>query len=299
MDASTARILTPARIVALTLIALAVVGLGYLRFAPDGDSVTVPKGAKAGDLTFERCTYAAEGTTYDAECGTLVVPENRNNSQSRLIALPVTRVRARSAQPAEPVFRLEGGPGGTNMKFPQASRYVADRDLVLVGYRGADGSSVLDCPEVESALKHSTDVLGETFFRSFGDAFRACADRLTDEGVDLAGYGLPQQVEDLEATREALGDEAGGYGFDPLPNSRALFRYEMHTLPDEIDAEATIGTSTLLAAWNAATYVAQIDDERLAEAMSSSAYLDATRAVLRKHGELWFNDESYLVTRQR
>ena len=101
----------------------------------------------------------------------------------------------------------------------------------------------------------------------------------------------------LDATREALGDEAGDFSFDPLPNSRALFRYEMHTLPEEIDA--SIGTSTLLAAWNAATYVAQIDDERLSEAMSSSAYLDATKAVLRKHGELWFNDESYLITRTR
>lgn len=100
----------------------------------------------------------------------------------------------------------------------------------------------------------------------------------------------------LEATRAALGDEAAEFSFDPLPNSRALFRYEMHTLPEEIDA--TIGTSTLLAAWNAATYVAQIDDERLAEAMSSSAYLDATKAVLRKHGELWFNDESYLIARK-
>ena len=99
----------------------------------------------------------------------------------------------------------------------------------------------------------------------------------------------------LDATREALGEDAASFSFDPLPNSRALFRYEMHTLPEEIDA--SIGTSTLLAAWNAATYVAQIDDERLSEAMSSSAYLDATKAVLRKHGELWFNDESYLITR--
>jgi len=101
----------------------------------------------------------------------------------------------------------------------------------------------------------------------------------------------------LDATREALGEEAAEFAFEPLPDSRALFRYEMHTLPDEIGSEATIGTSTLLAAWNAATYVAQIDDERLSEAMSTSAYLDATKAVLRKHGELWFNDESYLVTR--
>jgi len=104
----------------------------------------------------------------------------------------------------------------------------------------------------------------------------------------------------LEATKAALGDEAGSFRFEPLPNSEALFRYEMHTLPDEIDRESeSIGTSTLLAAWNAATYVAQIDDDRLAQAMSNSAYLDATRAVLKKNGELWFNDESYIVARRR
>jgi len=104
----------------------------------------------------------------------------------------------------------------------------------------------------------------------------------------------------IEATRHAMGEEAERYRFDPLPNGQALFRYEMHTLPDEIDSmRATIGTSTLLAAWNAATYVAQIDDERLAQAMSDSSYLEATKAVLRKHGELWFNDESYVITRLR
>ena len=102
----------------------------------------------------------------------------------------------------------------------------------------------------------------------------------------------------LEATRTALGAEAAQFRFDPLPTSRALFRYEMHTLPDEIDsADASIGTSTLLAAWNAATYVSQIEDERLTEAMSSSKYLEATRAVLKKNGALWFNDESYVIAR--
>lgn len=102
----------------------------------------------------------------------------------------------------------------------------------------------------------------------------------------------------VEATRAAMADIAHEYVFDPLPASRALFRYEMHTLPDEIDREAAqIGTSTLLAAWNAAVYVAQVDDQRVSEAMTGPEYLDATRAVLRKYGELWFNDESYLISR--
>jgi hypothetical protein len=71
----------------------------------------------------------------------------------------------------------------------------------------------------------------------------------------------------------------------------------MHTLPAEIGA--SVGTSTLLAAWNAAVYVAQIDDERLEPAMSSGAYLEATREVLQKHGKLWFQNESYVISRPR
>ncbi len=116
----------------------------------------------------------------------------------------MTRIHARS-DPTEPIFYLEGGPGITNMTFKQASHFSEDREVVLVGYRGVDGSVRLDCPEVTSALKRSSDVLGEKSFRAFGDGLRACADRLTDEGVDLAGYGLVQQVDDLEAARVALG----------------------------------------------------------------------------------------------
>jgi hypothetical protein len=71
----------------------------------------------------------------------------------------------------------------------------------------------------------------------------------------------------------------------------------MHTLPTEISM--SIGTSTLFAAWNAAIYVAQIDDLRLGEALRDTRYLDATRKVLQKHGSLWFMDESYVVSRKR
>src|SRR5438067_2985816 len=195
----------PARIVAFALISLTALGLAYLHFRGGNDSVSVPSGAHAGQLTLHSCHYATEDGSYRAACGTLVVPESRYKAHSRLIALPVTRIRARSAQPGVPIFRLEGGPGLTNMEFSKASRFADDHDVVLVGYRGVDGSVRLDCPEVESALKHSTDFLGEKFFRAYGEAFRFCAHRLTNDGVDLAGYGLAQQVDDLEAARKALG----------------------------------------------------------------------------------------------
>ena len=181
-------------------------GLAYLKLAHRRrPGFRARRARMAGDLILDPCDYATEDGSYAADCGTLVVPENRADPQSRLIALPVTRIRARSEHPAEPIFRLEGGPGVTNMEFAKASRFADDHDVVLVGYRGVDGSVRLDCPEVESALKHSTDFLGEESFRAFGDGLRACADRLTDDGVDLAGYSLPQRVDDLEAARKALG----------------------------------------------------------------------------------------------
>ena len=103
----------------------------------------------------------------------------------------------------------------------------------------------------------------------------------------------------LAAIKADLGKAARNFNFTAGSDAKAIFRYDMHTLPGEIDSEtASIGTSTLFAAWNDATYVAQIEDQRLEEAMKDDSYLKATREVLRKHGALWFNDESYVISRK-
>jgi pimeloyl-ACP methyl ester carboxylesterase len=199
-----ARGFTGARVVAIGVIGLIAFGLGYLSL-PAAPDLAVPEGAAPGSLTLTPCSYDTEAGSLPADCGTLVVPENRRNPGSRLIALPVIRIRATGTSPAEPVFRLGGGPGATNLKFPTASRLTRDHDVVLVGYRGVDGSSTLDCPEVTSALQRSADFAAEESFRRYADAFAACARRLPEDGVDLDGYSLPQRVDDLEAARTALG----------------------------------------------------------------------------------------------
>ncbi len=101
----------------------------------------------------------------------------------------------------------------------------------------------------------------------------------------------------LRATKEELGLSGRDLNFNAYADNRSLFKYEMHTLPTEI--AASIGTSTLFAAWNAAIYVAQIEDQRLEEVMNSTAYLDATKDVLHKYGGLWFWDESFVISRKR
>src|SRR6202050_3888701 len=193
------------RITGLALIALLTLALGYLHFSGGSTSVSVPSGAHAGQLTLKSCNYTTENGTSAADCGTLVVPENRHDPNSRLIALPVIVIRAHSAHPGAPIFRLNGGPGVTNMEFPDASRFTANHDVVLVGYRGVDGSTRLDCPEVSSAMEASGDLLSEQSFRAVAAAYRSCADRLRSDGVDLAGYSIPEEVDDLEAARRALG----------------------------------------------------------------------------------------------
>jgi len=201
----TKRAIGAAKITGLLIIAILAIGLAYVKIASGGDKVTVPAGAKAGQLTLHPCRYGTEQGSYAADCGTLVVPENRAKPGSRLIALPVTRIKSLSAHPGAPIFRLEGGPGISNMHFSKASRIAGDHDVVLVGYRGVDGSEQLQCPEVVSALKRSTDLLGQKSFRAYTDGFRSCAARLRADGVDIAGYSIPALVDDLEAARKALG----------------------------------------------------------------------------------------------
>jgi pimeloyl-ACP methyl ester carboxylesterase len=201
------RRLSLARLTGLLLIALVALGLSYVKLASGGDRVSVPAGAKAGQLTLHPCHYGTDAGSYAADCGTLVVKENRHSPDSRLIALPVTRIRSRSADPGDPIFRLQGGPGITNMDFRDASRFAAKHDVVLVGYRGVDGSSKLDCPEVSSARDRTRDLLSPQSYATVSAAFKACAQRLERDGVDLAGYTLPERVDDLDAARRALGYE--------------------------------------------------------------------------------------------
>jgi hypothetical protein len=101
----------------------------------------------------------------------------------------------------------------------------------------------------------------------------------------------------LKEIKHELGTAGRDLNFNAYSDQRSLFRYEMHTLPSEISS--SIGTSTLLAAWNAAIYVAQIEDDRLSDVNSDRRYIEATRDVLQKQGGLWFYDESFVISHRR
>ncbi|MBT3322645.1 MAG: alpha/beta fold hydrolase [Anaerolineae bacterium] len=162
--------------------------------------------ATAGDAQLEPCTVKLDSEEYAADCGLLAVPENRTDAESRLISLPITRIRATGENPAEPIFYLEGGPGMSNMRAKPPVKLLEKHDFIMVGYRGVDGSVRLDCPEVAEAIKgDGIDVLSEASQAGMSAAMRQCAARLQSEGVDLDGYTIQEVIEDMEAARNALG----------------------------------------------------------------------------------------------
>src|SRR5450755_577390 len=241
LGTATARRNAWARIVALLVTIVLLTGLTYMGVSSSPETVSVSQGAHAGQLTMHSCTYPTENGSYRANCGTLVVPENRADPRSRLITLPVIQVLARSSHPLAPIFRLNGGPGVTNMTFPQASRLAAQHDVVMVGYRGVDGSSVLNCPEVTAAVDNSADYLGKASLSAYSQAFASCAQRLERDGVDLAGYTLAEQADDIKAARVAL-----GYKRIDLLSESAGTRLAMiyaWRYPNSVDRSAMIGVN--------------------------------------------------------
>ena len=87
----------------------------------------------------------------------------------------------------------------------------------------------------------------------------------------------------IKVLRQELGRDARNFNFVSGSDSKAIFRYEMHTLPSEV--QQSIGTSTLFAAWNASIYVNQIEDERLEPVITSATatICNRRRKMLKKH----------------
>jgi hypothetical protein len=180
--------------------------------------------------------------------------------------------------------------------IPQQGRARADYDLVIASqpYR-ARVSAEFKASKVITPLCRALRPGGRLL------GIHSCG---RDPGLEIVQKIWPDENpfqtdrhDIMRAVRAEFGKDARHFNFNAYADQRAVFRYDMHTLPTEI--ADSIGTSTLFAAWNAAVYVAQIDDERLAEVVATRRYLDATREVLQAHGQLWFLDESYVISRKR
>lgn len=158
---------------------------------------------------FEACQVGnpATGPRIAAECATLTVPENPNEPEGRKISLKIARLKAMTGDPAQhPLVFIAGGPGQSALESfpPVAPAFAAirrQRDILLVDQRGTGGSNPLECPALETPAD-GVPAFDPDRVRA---AAKACVGALD---ADLRYYTTLDAVRDLEAVREALGEES-------------------------------------------------------------------------------------------
>jgi len=182
--------------------------------------------------------------------------------------------------------------------IPEIGNYHGEYDLVIASqpYRARTGPE-FKVKNVIAPLARSLAPGGRLIaIQSYGN----------DPGMEIVNALWPDE-NPFKVNRHAIFDEARsqmsdadelGLEFVSMADAEALFNYQLHPMAAALGDN--IGTSLSMAAWNAAVYVAQMDDDRIAAAMADDqAYLDAVHTVLKRHDGLWFNDESYVIARKR
>jgi pimeloyl-ACP methyl ester carboxylesterase len=176
----------------------------------------VPTATAAYQPTFEsaECAFSVPAG-YNAECGYLIVPENRARPGSTLIKLHVAVFRSRSEDPAnDPVVHLAGGPGSSSLSVAgyilgQGMDAILERrDLILFDQRGTGYSQPrLDCPEREALTPTLLEgnLSSQNEADAIVEALRDCHERLSSEGVDLSAYNSAASAADINDLREVLG----------------------------------------------------------------------------------------------
>ncbi len=172
----------------------------------------IPTSTPAG-VRFEpaACMF---GDVTGIDCGYLVVPEDRSQTDGPQIKLAVAIIRSSDPHPApDPVVYLYGGPGGHILDSTTAlasyfKSILPNRDLIVFDQRGVGYSQpALECPEVENqALLDAPKNLGPAEEQAHGfKAYQACHDRLVQAGIDLSAYSSAASAADVNDLRMALG----------------------------------------------------------------------------------------------
>jgi pimeloyl-ACP methyl ester carboxylesterase len=182
----------------------------------------------AVSLTLKSCTVKG----IEAECGSLHVPEDRNNPNGRILDLGIVVVRADGPdrQP-DPLFYIIGGPGGyatgdsivENAHNIIFSKVNAQRDLVFLDQRGTNGKHRLTCEPFPSAITDTTPQ------EQVDDWMKQCLSSLDG---DPRFYTTVPAMQDLDEARAALGyDNINLYG---ISYGAAAAQVYMRMFPEHV-----------------------------------------------------------------
>jgi len=87
-------------------------------------------------------------------------------------------------------------------------------------------------------------------------------------------------------------DELKNIKFYPIK----IIKYDLRALPEEISNG--ISTSIVFSAWNASTYVTQMNDDEVLKIEKSFKHITPTQKIIKKYGGMWFNDELIIIEKK-
>ena len=156
---------------------------------------------------------ARGGQSVDAMRGSLMVPENRSDPESRMIRIEYVRFPATGDVSGSPIVYLSGGPGGSGIgtaKGPRFPLFMAMRafgDVIALDQRGTGASN--DLPNCESSQidPDETPISDAEHLIKHKLAADECLAFWETEGVDIRGYTTRESVADLDDLRKHLGAE--------------------------------------------------------------------------------------------
>lgn len=138
--------------------------------------------------------------------GFIEVLENRDKPDSKVLKLPVRIIKASKNESLEPVFYLDGGPGYSNLGTTENIELLQNRDFVYVGYRGVDGTIILNSKKLHKAFKgKNNQLVSDESLDGIVATMQAYFNVLEKKGTDVTQYTIMQVIDDLEYARKTLG----------------------------------------------------------------------------------------------
>ena len=168
---------------------------------------------KPGDILLEPASrLGLSGEKIDFELGTLFVPENRDEPNSRIIPVGFARFKALAPTGAPPTFHLPGGPGSSLISLETSIlhtiRYRPAGDVVLLDQRGAsERGEMLKFSHPAKVQPLDQPLSIERFSKAFTEIAHAAVKEYAAKGIDLRGYHVKQCAADVNDLRRALGYE--------------------------------------------------------------------------------------------
>ena len=166
----------------------------------------------APSITIEPYAFTLrDGTVLAAERGTFEVPEHRADPSSRLIRIGFVRFRSTGPRPGPPIVYLAGGPGGSGIEAAQGPRqpiFLALRelgDVIALDQRGVGVSNSVPPCKADAALDPAGGLNERALTEYYRNTLAKCVAEWRAAGVAVEGYTTPENADDLEDLRRALG----------------------------------------------------------------------------------------------